>query len=229
LYKARGLTGRAILWARDSRALRADLHALLDADVEHRKAAGTVAVATEQRFGFGGRPPLTVTLAPGREVLFRGAIDRVDKGSAGLVVIDYKTGGSRRYSSISAENPIGGGRYLQLPIYALAARAMAGEDLPVRVRYWFVTREAGAPREYMFDEDVDRRLLDGLGVIADGIESGVFPAHPPEPAYRPFVECAYCDPDGLGTADRHRSWLAKRTAPALATYLALVGEELDDV
>jgi RecB family exonuclease len=230
VYKARGLTGRAILWARDSRALRADLHALLDADVKLREAAGTISVATEERFGFDDdRPALTVTLEPGRVMLFRGAIDRVDTGTAGLVVIDYKTGNSRRYSSISAENPIGGGRYLQLPIYALAARANEGHDLPVRVRYWFVTREAGPPREYMFSEDVDRRLLDGLRVIAHGIESGVFPSHPPEPAYRPFVECPYCDPDGLGTADRHRSWLAKRRAPALAAYLALVGEELDDV
>jgi ATP-dependent helicase/nuclease subunit B len=233
VYKARGLTGRAILWARDSRTLRADLQALLDADVEHRKKAGTISVATEERFGFDDDlPPLTVTLEPGRVMLFRGAIDRVDTLSAGLVVIDYKTGNSRRYSSISATNPIGGGRYLQLPIYALAARAARaseGHDLPVTVKYWFVTRDAGAPREYMFDEEVDRTLLDGLRVIAQGIESGVFPAHPPEPAYRPFVECPYCDPDGLGTADRHRSWLAKRTAPTLAPYLALVGEELDDV
>ena len=41
---------------------------------------------------------------------------------------------------------------------------------------------------------------------------------------KPFVSCRYCDPDGMGTADRYREWLRKRRDPRLTAYLTLVGE-----
>ena len=40
------------------------------------------------------------------------------------------------------------------------------------------------------------------------------------------MQCPYCDPDGLGTTDRHRDWLRKVTAPELAGYLDLIGVEI---
>jgi hypothetical protein len=58
--------------------------------------------------------------------------------------------------------------------------------------------------------------------IVDGIETGVFVAKPPPPGPRPFVPCAYCDPDRLGTADRWRQWERKYPAPGLAGYRALL-------
>jgi hypothetical protein len=45
---------------------------------------------------------------------------------------------------------------------------------------------------------------------------------PPAPVWRPWRECEYCDPDGLGTADHHREWERIRTDPALRGYLAVV-------
>jgi hypothetical protein len=64
-----------------------------------------------------------------------------------------------------------------------------------------------------------------VGFIADGIRSGLFPPHPPEPSSRPgYTPCRYCDPDERGSADRHRAWLAMRSDPAVAAYAALVGE-----
>ncbi len=65
-----------------------------------------------------------------------------------------------------------------------------------------------------------------LATIADGIAKGVFPAHPPaQRSYRGYVECDYCDPDGLGAAERRREWERKRHHPALAAYLSLAEPE----
>jgi len=58
--------------------------------------------------------------------------------------------------------------------------------------------------------------------IVDGIEAGVFVARPLPPAPRPFVPCVYCDPDGMGTAQRWREWERKSGAPELAGYRTLL-------
>jgi hypothetical protein len=42
------------------------------------------------------------------------------------------------------------------------------------------------------------------------------------------VECAFCDPDELGTADLHRQWERKLADPALGGYLALVAPPEDE-
>jgi hypothetical protein len=44
-----------------------------------------------------------------------------------------------------------------------------------------------------------------------------------------WIECPYCDPDGLGTADLHREWMRKRGAPELADYLDLIGAPVEEV
>jgi ATP-dependent helicase/nuclease subunit B len=68
-----------------------------------------------------------------------------------------------------------------------------------------------------------------LGTIVAGIEAGVFPAHPSDAASsNSYVECAVCDPDGLGVADLRRAWDRKRTDPALAPYADLA-EPLEGV
>ena len=52
--------------------------------------------ALELKFGLAGKPVAPLELKGG-EVAVRGAIDRVDRGPDGLVVIDYKTGSTSRY------------------------------------------------------------------------------------------------------------------------------------
>jgi hypothetical protein len=41
------------------------------------------------------------------------------------------------------------------------------------------------------------------------------------------VECAACDPDGLGVTELRRAWDRKRSHPQLAPY-ARLAEPLDD-
>ncbi len=49
----------------------------------------------------------------------------------------------------------------------------------------------------------------------------MFVAAPPEPAPTPFIECAYCDPDGMGTTDRWREWQRKAGAGEIEGFLRL--------
>ena len=64
-----------------------------------------------------------------------------------------------------------------------------------------------------------------MRTIVDGIERGVFPLAPTEPAPTPFVQCVYCDPDGMGTTDRWREWERKYEAPELAVFRNLAAPE----
>ncbi|MDH3755129.1 MAG: PD-(D/E)XK nuclease family protein, partial [Acidimicrobiia bacterium] len=117
---------------------------------------------------------------------------------------------------------------LQLPIYALAARAAVGEPrAPVRAAYWFVSdRGKYEQRGYALTPEIEERFDTVLRTMLDGIEAGVFCAHPDPPrSYVHFVSCRYCDPDGLGTRDRWAEWERKKHAPELAGYLALVEPE----
>ena len=67
-----------------------------------------------------------------------------------------------------------------------------------------------------------------LGEIVDGISSGIFPSRPPaEPNYV-YVDCWYCSPDGLSTAEARRDWERKRSDPRLARYLRLAEPEAVD-
>ena len=61
-----------------------------------------------------------------------------------------------------------------------------------------------------------------LGAMVDGIEHGVFPAHPSTAASTNiWVECRVCDPDDLGVVDLRRAWDRKRHDDALAPYAGL--------
>jgi hypothetical protein len=89
--------------------------------------------------------------------------------------------------------------------------------------YWFVGRGNNVRRGYDVDPNVDGAFQATVGAIVDGIEAGVFPPNPPEPGPRFYVECPYCDPDGLGTNDVYRSAVRKWSAREVAGYLKLVG------
>jgi hypothetical protein len=56
--------------------------------------------------------------------------------------------------------------------------------------------------------------------IVDGIESGLFFAHPEKSQYRRgWVTCEYCDPDHLGTAERLAEFELKRVDPRVAAFV----------
>jgi ATP-dependent helicase/nuclease subunit B len=223
--EARGLTGRRLLWHRDRRVILAELDAFLDADEEYRATGIVETLATELAFGMpdGGAAAVEVPLGDGRVVRVRGKADRVDRRADGaLVVIDYKTGSERRYTSLSHDEPVTAGTHLQLPVYAYAARAAYGApDTRVEASYWFVGRGKNRRIGYVVDGPVDDVFSTTLRTIVDGIEDGVFPAWPAEPAPSPFVDCVFCDPDGMGTTDRWREWERKCDAPELEAFRSL--------
>lgn len=218
-----GVTGHPRLWARDRARLLLDFARLVDHDDGRRRSLAATPVAAELAFGTQ-RSPVTVPLPDGRCVRFRGVVDRLEEqADEGLVVTDYKTGGSSAYSKLK-DDPVLAGRKLQLPVYALAARALTGRpDAPVRADYWFVSTKGEFTRiGYQVDDAVLDHFTRVLTEIVEGIAAGVFPARPPVPNGRPgFIECTSCDPDGLGTAARRRDWERKRHDPALAGYVRL--------
>jgi ATP-dependent helicase/nuclease subunit B len=228
--EASGLGGRRLLWERARRQMHDELDRFLDADTTYREEQGAETLATELGFGKRDptRPAIEIACSDGRTLRLGGSVDRIDRWASGeLAVIDYKTGGQSSFKGLSHEDPLLGGQLLQLPIYAHAVRSVFGLDRDVAVdsSYWFV-KEPKTRLGYLVDEPVEKALDRALIAIVDGIESGVFVGRAPAPgAWKTYVECPYCDPDALGTTDRHRDWLRKVAAPELAGYLELVGIE----
>lgn len=217
--EARGLTGRRVLWRYERQKMVRELERI------HALDAGTTPLAAELSFGDGVHDPVTLTLPNGRAISFRGQADRVDRDDAGgLVVTDYKTGGSDGYKVIETD-PVDRGRKLQLPLYALAARQRfsdEGAPVPLRSRYWIISEKGGFKE---FPIEVDAKVLDRfgevLGVIVDGITAGNFPARPGKPDWKGPENCRWCDMGPLCQQDRERQWERNKNDPALAAYVEM--------
>lgn len=206
-----------------------------------REGTGAKSAQRAAELGFGqpgsDRDAVTIGIGGARTIRLRGSIDRVDAtDGGGLVVIDYKTGSdsNRSYKDLSPDNPSSEGRRLQLVLYAEAIRAIEGRSGdPVRADYWFVSAKGGfRTRGYEVTDQVRDRVLETVGAVLDGIAAGLYPSHPEPPQWRPFVPCRFCEPDGLGTRDRHNDWTRKLADPSLRPYLAVAEpgllEALDD-
>ena len=225
----RGLVGKQLFWRQDRKAIIGDLLDTLRSD-DTRDRRGDV-IATELGFGFaGGDPAVSYEFDRGRTIDFRGSADRVERTASGqLIVIDYKTGSTRSFLGLDKDtnDPVMKGTKLQLPVYALAARQAHGApDDAVHAAYWFTS----AKGEYRWiGYDIDDRVMDRfdevLSTIIDGINQGLFPALPSKDHYQFFVDCPYCDPDGLGTLERRREWERKRHTEALRHYRMLAEPE----
>ena len=231
----KGLVGRAVYWDRDQRVMRRDLgEVAATMDRGQRAAHGSTPIRTELPFGMphDPTPPVPITLPSGRVVRIRGSIDRVDETHSGaLVVIDYKTGKSDPYRKLTAENPTPHGRFLQLALYAAAARSVLDRDeAEVHGAYWFVTRRGGfVPAGYPVTDDVAARALGVVERIVDGIGAGLFPQAPAEPGWRMFVDCDFCEPDGLGTSHQFADFTRILADPGVAPWVevATSGDETD--
>ena len=225
-----GLVGKALLWRMDKAMIRRDLARFHDEEGDLDPLAAELEFGTEAD---GADPAVTVALADGREVSFKGKADRVDRSRSGeLVVSDYKTGKQSMLKALR-KDPVAGGRLLQLPIYALAARARFGGDT-VRARYWLLSEKRVAPCYSLTVTDaVQARFHEVLGLIATAVEAGAFPGAPGENSGdRQFDACRVCDFDVVCPITRERQWARKRGAVALAPVLALIDadppEGLDD-
>jgi len=224
----RGLVGRRVYWGRDRQVIGRDLDTFAEFDHHQRAAHGSTPIATELPFGMPGSdaPAVAVALPDGHTITVRGAIDRVDRTTGGdLVVIDYKTGSTRNYDGLGPDDPTPGGTHLQLVLYAIAARSMLDPGTEGgRGTYWFVTDRGGFTAiGYEVTAEVQAAALHTVARIVAGIAGGHFPAHPAVPKFRPWVDCAYCEPDGLGLNHQYADWRRLRQHPDLADYVDLSG------
>ncbi|MGY4770676.1 PD-(D/E)XK nuclease family protein [Kribbella sp. CWNU-51] len=220
-FEAEGLTGHPRLWQRERLRVLGDLMVLLTDDDRWRVERDASVVASELRFGFDGEPPVEIPVPSGR-VLLRGSADKVDLGADGTIyVTDVKTGGFSRYEAIESD-PVAGGTKLQLPVYAYAARARLGEQsTPVEASYWFV-RRGGKRIPVPLTPEVEARYVDTLDVIVSSIAAGFFPPKAPEVPDFLWVQCPYCNPDGLGHSEVRARWDRKRHDPTLERLVQLI-------
>jgi RecB family exonuclease len=209
-YGQRGATGRAMFWRRDRARLLADLERFATED-DGRP------IRSEFRFR-----DVAYRLPDGRSVRLNGAVDRIDQLPDGsLRVIDYKTGASRSYQALTPEEPHQAGTRLQLALYGAVAGDLLGSR-HVDAGYWFITGKGNFDWVgYELTPGVQDRVGGAVATIVDGIHQGVFPSRPPvDPAFA-WVDCWYCSPDGMNTAEARRTWEHKRLDPALAPYVRL--------
>jgi ATP-dependent helicase/nuclease subunit B len=220
-FEAEGLTGHPRLWQRERLRILGDLMVLLDDDDHWRAAHEASVVASELRFGLDGEPPVEIAVPSGR-VLLRGSADKVDLGKDGTIyVTDVKTGGFSRYEAIESD-PVAAGTKLQLPVYAYAARARLGEEsTPVEASYWFV-RKGGRRIPVPLTPEVADRYVHALDVIVSSIAAGYFPAKAPEIPDFLWVQCPYCNPDGIGHSEVRARYDRKRFDPTLERLVRLI-------
>jgi RecB family exonuclease len=220
-FEAEGLTGHPRLWQRERLRVLGDLLVLLSDDDRWRASHDASVVASELRFGLDGEPPVEIPVPTGR-VRLRGSADKVDLGRDGTIyVTDVKTGGFSRYEAIESD-PVAAGTKLQLPVYAYAARARLGdESTPVEASYWFV-RKGGRRIPVPLSAEVADRYVDTLDVIVSSIAAGHFPAKAPEVPDFLWVQCHYCNPDGLGHSEVRTRWERKRNDPGLERLVRLI-------
>ncbi|MQF67779.1 hypothetical protein FIM07_05005 [SAR202 cluster bacterium AD-802-F09_MRT_200m] len=235
--EARGITGRPLLWSVAKDELIRDLSAFLDIEEEWRAETGYSPLWVEQRFGFSddkdSLPPVILTLDNGDEIRFRGVIDRVDTGDSGnqVAVTDYKSGSNFSYQDMK-DDPLGSGRHLQLPVYAMAVREFLGAGRDIKSQYWFVSTSSRYERKEVTLLEVESRLADVTKQIVSGIKSGVFPAVPGPPGrFGEPRNCRYCDFDKICPSNREAMWERKQEDPLLDLYhdLALKDGEDQDV
>lgn len=229
--EGRGLTGHPLWWEHDKAEIHTALLRALQRDVEVRAELGTMPVAVEFGFGRNGTPPLEVDLGDGRTIALAGSADRVDVGEGVVKIWDYKYSGSRAFDDLikpeeRGGDPLLGGTKLQLVAYGMAASA-AHPDLETHAAYWFLRPDAEKPTAgYVVDDDLRDRFRRVLGVLADGIGEGRFPARPGEYRWHlgTHAHCAWCDFNDICPQDRDEEWERVRFDPSLRGVARLADE-----
>ncbi len=225
----KGRTGRPVLWRLERERLLRLVDTILDVDNVARAERRATPERVELPFGLDGAGPVTITMADGRSVQFRGKADRVDRTEAGhQIVLDYKTGGGKKFDKLHLD-PFNGGTTLQLGLYAEAARQRLGRH-DAAAYYWMV-EQAGpsAFLGYHWTDALHGRFLEVVGAMVEGIDGGVFPLVPGDfDNFRnSYDNCRYCDFDRLCPADRGDYAEAKVDAPQLRVRNRLVPAEAD--
>lgn len=209
------------IWDRDKSRMRADLAKVHDADDAARRS-GWTHIGVEAEFGAAtGEPPVELDLPDGSTVRFRGKVDRVDRHSDGQVlVIDYKTGKSDKYKTLTAEDPTAGGTRFQLPVYGLFARRFRQDSTAeVRAEYRFITASGKYESVgYPVGDDVVAALREDAGLIMSALRTGVFPPRPESDRYPNHTRM-------MGAPGVRHTWDRMQSDPALSGYSRFFQEE----
>ncbi|MDO8472292.1 MAG: PD-(D/E)XK nuclease family protein, partial [Dehalococcoidia bacterium] len=224
--EARGITGRRVFWEATQKEMRRDLSAFLEEDNRWRGEEHSRPLWIERQFGMkdeGSLPSVELAMPDDLPVAFHGRIDRVDQCEtapalpAKFIVIDYKFGSAYPFTDMK-DDPLGGGRHLQLPVYGLAARAALGTGAAVEALYWFATAKGGFEQKGVNLAEVECRFRDLTSTITRMIGLGLFPANP---GTEDRDNCKFCDFKRVCPPDRDMAWERKSQAPELKPYLAL--------
>jgi RecB family exonuclease len=208
----RGRAGLSVYSSHEARTIKADLRRFLEEDSLFRQQTLAVPVQFEKEI-------------PGKEiagVVLKGYVDRVDATPDGRTawVIDYKSGGVSDFAEITEDNPLAGGKKLQLPVYMAAAPDAA----EVHAIYWFITQKGGFEQiEYRPAAGQQGAFERTLGAILAGIESGSFPAVSGEDNdfYGKFDNCKYCDYDRICSRRRDIELATKEEDHGIAPWRAV--------
>lgn len=225
-YERAGRTGHPRRWEATRDRILDELDAMVERDNEWRAAHDARVVASELAFGSDGIPAVTIGTSIG-DLRFRGAIDKVDEARDGrLHVTDIKTGSSSKFKDLSATNPVENGAKLQLPLYAHAARALMNRPhTPVEAHYWFVLRDdkrVQVPLNDAVAATYDR----AISAVVSGIESGHYPQRAPESPDYAYIQCHYCNPDGLGHVEPRRRWEQIRDHEQLRELIRVIDPDV---
>jgi hypothetical protein len=239
-----GLTGKDLTWRAEQARISRDLQLLLDRELRERREGGYTFKAAEVGFGVDPNerapqplPAATFELEDGRTIRFRGYVDRVDERPNGqLIVTDYKTGSTSSYEDLKPDNPMLGGRFLQLPIYALAFRDQSNG--PVQARYWFISEKAGFESKNLeLNDAAYTKFGEIMNTLVDTMQAGYFPANPGDETWynaASYDNCRYCPYDLLcPSAQRTEMWQTAIKDPGLKAFAELAkasapGRDSDD-
>jgi len=139
-------------------------------------------------------------------------------------VLDYKTGSNQKYKKLSETNPIAHGQFLQLPLYALAARAagLCSGDALIRSDFWFISKVVEKPKGYPVTDDILQATGQAFAVVVDAHRAGLFPPRPK--AHSNGYDCATCNADGLEERQTSQVFETLLADPQLAEYAAVIAD-----
>ena len=148
---------------------------------------------------------------------FRGFIDRVDDTGPGSAAGHrLQDGGTSRYTGLSPRTHTSAAPTCSSPCTA-PPPSSSSIVLDVEAGYWFVT-DKGKLRPHRLPAHPGGAGRGGRGDGGDRRrhQGRYLPGRPPvDPAYL-WVDCWYCAPDGLSTAEARRDWERKRFDPLLS-------------
>lgn len=120
------------------------------------------------------------------QVLLKGRLDRIDKNSEGIAIIDYKTS-----SKLPSNKEIMDGEAVQLPLYAL----LCGEANNKRVSYLQLDKKELSEKSVLIGDELlalaeqtAARLTTIIGELKEGV---------PSPAWGDETTCGFCDMSGI--------------------------------